>query len=286
MRVLLFTAEYGGDAQIPRPGSFVATRNLTRHAFEAYDMGRRRPEIGLRVLPLISDVLAAAYDATAGLEAGSDACDARRGPRRGVYLGYTNADIGVQEDFYVVAAGLARASDAFVINRVEVPDRKADGAPYGPQDLDAIYALGKRNAQKHPGYDCFFWRRDATPALRLFSRGVFVGYPPVGKHLTQALQCCATSKLGYREVRGRKHTFHLGDRNGGWTKFPEYEHFNRKAARRAPRDFAAVPGVSCQAARRALDGHGDAACAVDRELAARPFARWDVPGSEWPPRES
>ena len=32
IRVVQLTAEYAGDARIPRPPSFVATRNLTRHA--------------------------------------------------------------------------------------------------------------------------------------------------------------------------------------------------------------------------------------------------------------
>ena len=253
---------------------------ISAQAHGAYDMGARG--VKLRTLPLISDVLELAYEATADLEPGGDACENARS-RRSVFLGYTNADIGVQEDFYVVAAGLAKTSDSFVINRVEVPDAKPDGSPYGAADLDAIYALGKKNPQKHPGYDCFFWRRDATPAVRLYARGVFVGYPPVGKHLTAAMQCAANGKGGYREVRGKRHTFHLGDRNGGWTTLTEYEHYNRKAAKRAPADFNRV--ASCGAARKALDGDAAARCRVDAELDARPFSRWDVPGAEWPPKE-
>ena len=169
-----------------------------------------------------------------------------------------------------------------MINRVEVPDKDEKTKKiYGAEDLETIYAIGKKNPQKHPGYDCFFWRRDATPAIRLYTRGVFVGYPPIGKHITAAMQCATTT---YREIRGKRHTFHLGDRNGGWNKYPEYEHFNRKAAKRAPVDFGRL-SLTCAKAKQALEGKGDAACAIDTELKARPFSRWDIPGTEWPPKE-
>lgn len=144
---------------------------------------------------------------------------------------------------------------------------------YGPSDLDALYRFGRKNPQRHPGYDCFFWRRKQTDAIRLYVRGVFVGYPPVGRVLAEALRCVARS---YREVRGAHHTFHLGDRNGGWNKYPEYEHMNRRAAKISPSAFSRVAGCGRWAGR---------ACDIQKELAARPFKRFDVPGTEWPPKE-
>ena len=162
-----------------------------------------------------------------------------------------------------------------MINRVEVDDKDANGRPYGPADLETLYALGRKRPQRHAGYDCFFWRRDRTPLVSLFVRNVFVGYPPVGRHVMEALRCVFGTK--YREIRGAHHTFHLGDRNGGWSQHGQYEHMNRRAARLAPGPFRRV--ARCGA------GGADAVAAAAAELRRAPFERWDVPGTDWPPRE-
>ena len=255
--VRLLTCEFAGEARIRRPAAFEPVANLTRHAFEAYELGRRG--VAERRLPFVTEIFENAYRETEGAR----------------FLGYTNADIAVQEDFYVKAAAYAKASDAFVINRVEVDDKDANGRPYGPADLETLYALGRKRPQRHAGYDCFFWRRDRTPLVSLFVRNVFVGYPPVGRHVMEALRCVFGTK--YREIRGAHHTFHLGDRNGGWSQHGQYEHMNRRAARLAPGPFRRV--ARCGA------GGADAVAAAAAELRRAPFERWDVPGAEWPPRE-
>ena len=255
--VRLLTCEFAGEARIRRPAAFEPVANLTRHAFEAYELGRRG--VAERRLPFVTEIFENAYRETEGAR----------------FLGYTNADIAVQEDFYVKAAAYAKASDAFVINRVEVDDKDANGRPYGPADLETLYALGRKRPQRHAGYDCFFWRRDRTPLVSLFVRNVFVGYPPVGRHVMEALRCVFGTK--YREIRGAHHTFHLGDRNGGWSQHGQYEHMNRRAARLAPGPFRRV--ARCGA------GGADAVAAAAAELRRAPFERWDVPGVEWPPRE-
>ena len=255
--VRLLTCEFADEARIRRPAAFEPVANLTRHAFEAYELGRRG--VAERRLPFVTEIFENAYRETEGAR----------------FLGYTNADIAVPEDFYVKAAAYAKASDAFVINRVEVDDKDANGRPYGPADLETLYALGRKRPQRHAGYDCFFWRRDRTPLVSLFVRNVFVGYPPVGRHVMEALRCVFGTK--YREIRGAHHTFHLGDRNGGWSQHGQYEHMNRRAARLAPGPFRRV--ARCGA------GGADAVAAAAAELRRAPFERWDVPGAEWPPRE-
>ena len=227
--VRLLTCEFAGEARIRRPAAFEPVANLTRHAFEAYELGRRG--VAERRLPFVTEIFENAYRETEGAR----------------FLGYTNADIAVQEDFYVKAAAYAKASDAFVINRVEVDDKDAHGRPYGPADLETLYALGRKRPQRHAGYDCFFWRRDRTPLVSLFVRNVFVGYPPVGSHVMEALRCVFGTK--YREIRGAHHTFHLGDRNGGWSQHGQYEHMNRRAARLAPGPFRRVARAAAPAAR-------------------------------------
>ena len=91
----------------------------------------------------------------------------------------------------------------------------------------------------------------------------------------EALRCVFGTK--YREIRGAHHTFHLGDRNGGWSQHGQYEHMNRRAARLAPGPFRRVA--------RCGTGGADAVAAGAGELRRAPFARWAVPGVEWPPRE-
>lgn len=289
--VRLYTAELVSDLRSPRPAVFEATPNLTRHAHGAYDMQSRG--LARRSLPLISDILGAAYNATRHPGSNSGCEDDTDDDR--VILVYTNADIGVQRDFYSVVARYASSYLAFVINRVEVPERDSSNLPFLASDLEELYELAKRRPQLHAGYDCFIWRRPATPLLRLYTRGVFVGYPPIGRVLRDALSCVAGHK--FMEVRGQKHTFHVGNRNGGWSKYPEYEHFNRKAAKRAERDFASVvnekgrapTSSACATSKNALAAPSLSTsrhlrCRVDAELQARSFIRWDEPGSEWPPR--
>ncbi|KAJ1449092.1 hypothetical protein M885DRAFT_622846 [Pelagophyceae sp. CCMP2097] len=308
IRVVQFTAEFGDDPRGPRPATFGETEPLTRHVYELFDMAQRRNEAGLnltlRKLPLLSDILERAYSATASLQPNStDACaDPPTVRERGdVLIVYSNNDIGVQEAFYESLSGYAALGlDAFVINRVEVPEAGADGVKFTAANLTELWALGKKMRQTHSGYDMFVWRRELTPALQLYSRAVFVGYPPVGKHLRDGLACCAP--VGhFAEIHGEHHTFHVGDRNGGWSVQTEYEHYNRKASRFATADFGFLLGghryvrdalevraksqfAACVAARSGRVGPKSAECRIVSEIEAQSFLRWDNPGTDWPPQ--
>ena len=285
-----YTIEFGDDEPAKRPASFMSGGNLTRHAHDAYDMARRG--LGYRKLPLLSDILTSLYEATDGADMHQENCNGSKYRRKISYervlLAYSNADIAVQPDFYEVVARNAKA--AFVINRVEVPASKRNGDLFGVADLDELYRLGKEKPQRHAGYDCFVWDRKATPFLSLYSRGLFVGYPPVGRHLKDAMACAFGPR--FAEIKGQKHTFHAGDRNGGWSKFPHFEHFNRKAAKYAQAHFPKALSLrkgknnACTKIQNALfapPARLSLACAAQADLKARPFQRWDQPGSEWPP---
>ena len=68
-------------------------------------------------------------------------------------------------------------------------------------------------AQLHPGYDCVVATRAAlTRALPMLG-DVFLGFPPVGALLAEAL---AHADPGCVTARNAALTFHLGARNGGW----------------------------------------------------------------------
>lgn len=135
-----------------------------------------------RKLPLIADILAQAH-------AASDAD----------YLIYTNADIGLVPHFYQsVAALIAAGSDALVINR-----RTLAKGYDSPHQLMLIVAEA---GQPHPGYDCFVFRRDLVPALRL--REVCIGATAVGLVLVANLIKRVPS---FRLCQQLHLTFHLGD---------------------------------------------------------------------------
>ena len=147
-----------------------------------------------RPLPLLTDILGAlhAVAAAAGAE----------------FVVFSNADIGLQPDFYAKAVQLARRRGAVAINRVEIPDVTVDpvtrlerpwtvngvgggatggtakekeerggggGGGGGTADLDAILAAARRAPQKHHGYDCFVWRTELTPLVRVAVGNLCVG---------------------------------------------------------------------------------------------------------------
>ena len=153
--VRLLTCEFAGEARIRRPAAFEPVANLTRHAFDAYELGRRG--VAERRLPFVTEIFENAYRETEGAR----------------FLGYTNADIAVQEDFYVKAAAYAKASDAFVINRVEVDDKDAHGRPYGPADPARHAPAGA--SQRHAGR-LLLWRRDRRPSCPCLC-GMYCGLP-------------------------------------------------------------------------------------------------------------
>jgi hypothetical protein len=76
------------------------------------------------------------------------------------------------------------------------------GKKLGAADLDQILALGKSKPQKHHGFDCFVWRRELTPILRLAVGNLCVGYPPLGNVFVDALGCAA-EKFQVRKQRQR-----------------------------------------------------------------------------------
>ena len=51
------------------------------------------------------------------------------------------------------------------------------------------------------------WKAALTPFVRLYTRGTFVGYPPVGAHLVNGLTCFARN---FKVAKGEHLTFHLG----------------------------------------------------------------------------
>ena len=274
--VELFSVEYADDTEtrVRRDTSLIKEApNLIRHVYDLYNL-RRFDQIKFQKLPLISDILQSVIDAT----------DAP-------YITYSNADIGLQPEFYVEAAKyLADGHNALAINRVEIPTNTLHNAKLGAKDMDEIYALGRKHEQSHQGYDCFIFHRNIVPFLQLYLRSAFIGYPPIGGKMNEALQCMAD----YRVVRGKHLTFHLGIKNGGWGEDSEFEFYNRKAVKKSLADFQntinSLAGVSnsygaCNQVKRATRSpDSKIAHAVRREYQQRSFVfpkypklpKWEV----------
>ena len=195
--VTLFTAQYSRD--LPGiPDYMTKTRNLETSILDIH------PGRGTRALPLLKDILDRLFEA-------SDA----------EYLIYTNVDIAVAEHFYVAVAHFVREGyDAFSITRRTVKDHYKTIA-----DIPLMHAdRGKR----HPGWDCFVFRRSVYPKYDLDD--VFVGVPGIGR----ALLCNLIRFAGrFGSFRNEFITFHIG--NDGYWKKPEArldgaEVGNRRAA--------------------------------------------------------
>jgi len=222
---------------LPAEPIFLRVKALRRTVFDAPHFplyfnasAPRRP------LPLLSDILAALY-------AASD--------ESYEYLAFTNADIGLQPDFYEKAVTLVGNRGAVAINRVEVPEATAATAsepsrPLGPGDLAAILAAARATPQNHHGFDCFLWRRGLTPVLRLAVGNLVVGYPPIGNVFVDALKCASKR---FEVIKGTHLTFHLGVKNGGWGLHRDmYEGYNRLS-----RKMAEATLVSLAEAHRRCD---------------------------------
>lgn len=293
--VELFTLGYDDEweRRVPRDEAlFRRTRGLASEAFHVYE---QLAEVGepYRRLPLLSELLDVMYD---------------EAPAADVIV-FTNADIGVQPYFYQkVAARLPLRRDAgassapprsLSINRVEIG---LDGhGPLGVAQLDRILALGQQLPQNHAGHDCFVFERRSVPFLRLYLRGTFLGYPPVGSKLVDALRCVSN----YQLISGRHLTFHLGVKNGGWGQWSAFEYYNRKAAKHSEQLFAGAlstprgEGRRTRGAAAATAAGATAACAKVRgaqggtaralvrqaldEYRRDPIVKPDVPPPQPPP---
>jgi len=156
--VTLYSAHFKEDDAMV-PDYFKRTSYLET---SVADMSKFEKE---KKLPLISDILANLYNA-------SDAD----------YLIYTNNDIILQPSFYVnVKQIIDTGCDAFIINR-----RRIHSGFTKIEELPLIYA---EKGKKHPGFDCFVFKRDIFTKLQLGS--ICIGAPFFEVTLAHNLFCFA-----------------------------------------------------------------------------------------------
>jgi len=262
MHTLGYDDEWG--RRVPRDESlFRRTRGLVSEAYDVYELDKLDVREPRKRLPLMSELLGIMYESTAA-----------------DVVVFTNADIGVQPDFYLKVEkhlqynGPSSAPRSMSINRVEIPESNL-----GVDNLDTILHLGKQKRQNHAGHDCFVFERRSIPFLQLYLRGIFVGYPPVGSKLVDAMNCVSR----YRLISGKHITFHLGVKNGGWGTWSAFEYYNRKVAKHSLKLFHQALGgrsskEACAPIRNAKGASGQALVtrAMDEYL-RRPVAKPNVP---------
>lgn len=192
VKVELFSAQY------PEDGGLVSewitrTRDLERSVMDVGSFQKQRK------LPLIKDILDRLYaNSTAD------------------YFVYTNVDIALMPNFYTTVAGLIESGfDAMVINRRTIAKSPAD-----PARIDLMWAQA---GEKHPGYDCFVFRRDAYPDYDLGT--ACIGANWIGRVLLANVHAQAANFKIFEDLHL---SFHLGD-DRAWKipQFSDYDEHNQ-----------------------------------------------------------
>lgn len=203
-RIDLITTQYPEDRSIVPADDFVMTPDLDKSIHDYIDIENKTKK-----LPRIADILQRLYNYRSDAD----------------ILIYTNVDIGVYPKFYSFVIKMFEAGlDGFTINRVSLPKKIKEIGILNENHLEQIYKL---NGESHNGFDCFVFRPDIFPKLKLGN--IFVGYPPIGSVLKNQikLNCRKFKEFSSKE----KLTFHLGvDR--AWMNHNEYSLANANAAKK------------------------------------------------------
>jgi len=151
-----------------------------------------------RKLPLIKDILDSLYNT-------SDAD----------YFIYTNVDISLMPHFYVnIAKILNNGIDSIVINRRTISDIYTS--------INEIPQMYSEIGTKHPGFDCFIFRR--TSYKHFYLGNACIGANSIGKILITNL---ILNSKKFRLFKNEHLTFHIGDdRSWKINNFKDYDTHN------------------------------------------------------------
>jgi hypothetical protein len=173
--VSLYSAQYAED-RVFIPDSFHLTRDLERSVLDVCTFKKKRK------LPLLKDILDRLYEV-----ADAD------------YLIYTNVDIALMPYFYeAVNSTIDAGYDAFVINRRMIPEEYVS--------IEQIPLMFSQIGEKHPGYDCFIFKKSLYPKFQLGN--ACIGANLIGRVLIVNLICHAKK---FTVIADQHLTFHIGD---------------------------------------------------------------------------
>ena len=170
------------------PGEFRWSKEIDKYAYEHIGPLKNVP----KPLPRMKDIILSLYDSS----------DAN-------YFVYSNLDIGLYPNFYIkINSLISRGYDALCINRRDLP-KSYEGIVLNEDKLELAFLA---DGNKHPGIDCFVFRKEIVPSLNLGN--VYLGFPPVGQVLRAQIELQSNNFLW---VKDEQYTFHLGS-DLQWTK--------------------------------------------------------------------
>lgn len=179
IKIELFAAFYPEDESMI-PDFFTKTRPLDRSILDidSFHAGKQRK------LPLIKDILDRLYE-----QSTAD------------YFIYTNVDIALMPGFYKeVGKILKKGYDGVVINRRTITTTHSR-----VEDIPRMISEAKKG-EKHPGYDCFIFKREAYKHYRLGT--ACVGANWIGRALIGNVMAFAPK---FKIFEDEHLTFHIGD---------------------------------------------------------------------------
>lgn len=175
VEVELFTAQFPEDRKII-PADFTMTSDLDRSVLDFGDFEIKRK------LPLLKDILDRLFEAT----------DAE-------YLIYTNVDIALQPHFYLAVNRIVEQGvDSFIINRRTITEEYPE--------IEQIPLMYAQVGKKHPGRDCFVFRRQYYKHYELGN--ICIGALRVGAAFALNL---IYNSISFQEFRDLHLTFHIGE---------------------------------------------------------------------------
>jgi hypothetical protein len=131
------------------------------------------------------------------------------------YLIYTNADIALMPQFYLaVKRFIEKEYEGFIINHRTI-DKKFSS-------LDQIPMMFSEIGEKHPGCDCFVFKRDLYPKFLLGNVAIGCAFFA----LTLRTNISVISKR-FKHFRDLHLTFHIGNNRAWQNVFAEAMH-NKK----------------------------------------------------------
>lgn len=196
VEVELWSSQYREDREII-PDFFLKTDDLTSSILDLKKFKIKRK------LPFIKDIL-----------------DELEKNSRAEFFIYTNADIALMPNFYLsVAAFINQGYDAFAINRRTITDKYKY-----VEELPLMYAEA---GEKHPGWDCFIFKRELYPRFNL-GKGI-VGQGWIGRIVLSNLILNARK---FNVFQNCHLTFHIGDeRDWKRQEYADYQEHNMNECR-------------------------------------------------------
>ena len=174
--------------KVSLPPEFKKTKDIKKYAWNYIDS--LKAFTPYRPLPRIHDIIQSIYNHS-----------------EAEYFIYTNLDIGLYPNFYVIVNEyISKGLDAFCINRRDLP-KEYKGILLSEDTYELCCML---EGIKHIGIDCFVFKREIVPSLKLGN--VFIGYPPVGKVMKTQIEI---NSQNFDWIKDARATFHIG-RDNAW----------------------------------------------------------------------